>query len=427
MKRIDTVVVGAGQAGLALSRYLTRAREEHVLLERGRVGERWRSERWDSLSLLTPNRLNVLPGTRPHADPDGFLSRAGFVDYLDRYAASFSAPVREGVSVLDVSPLEDGFRVETDAGVWRAANVVLATGHADEPLVPAIAASAPRGLLQLQSSEYRAPDRLPRGGLLIVGAGPSGQQLAAELARAGRRVVLSVGRHARMPRRYRGRDIWYWLDAVGSLDHTIEDDPAERDESHSPGLVLSGANGGEPLDLGVLAALGVTVAGRLRGFSGRYALFAADLAAAVEDSEQRMRRVLGKIDRHVARLPAGEQPGTAHIAALTLPEGPGSFDLEAAGVSTVIWATGYRRSYPWLGVDVLGDDGELEHERGVTPVPGLYAVGLRFQHRRKSHLICGVGDDARYVAARIHERTVLVEEGLAATRLCGSRGLPRAG
>jgi putative flavoprotein involved in K+ transport len=407
MRTTDTVIIGAGQAGLALSRSLTSAGHEHVLIERGRIGERWRSERWESLSLLTPNWLNELPCSTPHADPDGFLSRSAFVDYLESYARSFSAPVKEGVSVLEVARARRGFRVATDAGLWSAGSVVLATGYADEPLVPAVAAAAPASLFQLHSSGYRSPAQLPPGGVLVVGAGPTGQQLAAELRRSGRGVVLAVGRHAWMPRRYRGQDIWHWLAATGSLDETIDDVPHERDASKSPSLTLSGANGGEQLDLAVLAALGVVVTGRLKGFSGRHALFADDLAATVEQADERMRRVLAKIDRHIA-LRSGGEIEAERIPEVRLPPGLRELDLHEAGVSTVIWATGYRRSYPWLSVDVRGDDGEIAHRRGVTAASGLYALGLRFQHRRKSHFIGGVGEDARYVAARILGRRLPV-------------------
>jgi putative flavoprotein involved in K+ transport len=399
----DTLVIGAGQAGLALSHYLTRAGHDHVLLERGRVGERWRSERWDSLSLLTPNWLNELPDSARHADPDGFLGRSAFVEYLGSYARSFSAPVQEGVSVLEVERARSGFRVRTDAGEWRARNVVLATGYADEPFVPATAASAPHSLRQLHSSRYRSPGRLPLGGVLIVGAGPSGQQLAAELRRSGRHVVLAVGRHARIPRHYRGQDIFHWLDVTGSLDQTLDDVPDERDPSKSPSLTLSGANGGEQLDLLTLAALDIVIAGRLKGFSGRYALFADDLETTVQESDRRMRSVLEKIDRHIDGRLGGELPDAERIPTVTLPRGPRTLDLERADVSTVIWATGYRRSYPWLNVDVLGDDGEIAHQRGVTTAGGLYALGLRFQHRRKSHFIGGVHDDAKFLASLILE------------------------
>ena len=406
MRTTGTIIIGAGQAGLALSRYLSGARHEHVLLERGRVGERWRSGRWESLSLLTPNRFSELPGFVPHAEPDGFLSRDAFVGYLEEYAGSFSAPVLEGVSVLQVAQApRGGFRVRTDSGAWSADTVVLATGYADEPLVPAVAAAAPDGLTQLHSSRYRSPGRMPPGGVLIVGAGPSGQQLAAELRRTGRRVVLAVGRHARMPRRYRGHDIWHWLTELGSLEDTLADVPHERSASRSPSLALSGAGGGEQLDLTSLAAAGVVVTGRLRGFSGRHALFADDLGTTVEESDRRMRRLLEKIDRHIDACRSSEPGAAEPIPPVRLPPGQRMVDLEAEEISTVIWATGYRRSYPWLDVDVLGDDGEIAQTRGVTAVSGLYTLGFRFQHRRKSHFIGGVSDDARFLATQILGRS----------------------
>jgi putative flavoprotein involved in K+ transport len=240
--------------------------------------------------------------------------------------------------------------------------------------------------------------------VLVLGAGPSGQQIAMELRRAGRPVVIAVGRHARMPRRYRGRDIWHWFDANGSLDQTLADVPRERGPFGSPSLALSGACGGEQLDLAVLAAAGVVVTGRLRGWSGRHALFAANLAASVEESEQRMRRVLAKIDRHIEASGGRGAPPSESIPPVELPHPPEMVDLAAAGISAVVWATGYRRSYPWLSVDALGEDGEIAHRRGITDVPGLYALGLRFQHRRSSHFIAGVGEDARYLATQILAR-----------------------
>jgi putative flavoprotein involved in K+ transport len=402
--RTGTVVVGAGQAGLALSRFLTRAGHDHVVLDRGRVGERWLTERWDALTLLTPAWLSELPGPIRHQDPDAFLGRLEFVDYLERYARSFSAPVHEGVSVLEVVQDGAGFAVETDAGRWLAHNVVVATGYADEPRVPAIAAAGPKGVLQLHSSDYRRPDLLPPGGVLVVGAGPSGQQLAAELRRAGRAVTIAAGRHAHMPRRYRGQDIWHWLAVTGHIDQTLDDAPHERDASQALSLVLSGAHGGERLDLGVLADLGVQVTGRLGGFVGSHALFGDGLGATVRATDSRQRRGLARIDWQIEELPHCERPRAQWIPPLQIPPGPRALDLDAANVSTVIWATGYGRSYPWLSIDVLGEDGEIEHTRGCTSVPGLYALGLRFQHRRKSHFIGGVGDDARFVAARILAR-----------------------
>ena len=325
MRETKTLIVGAGQAGLALSRYLTAAGHDHVLLERARVGERWRSERWDSLALLSPNWLNSLPGSQPHDDPDAFLSRQGFVDYLDRYARSFAAPVVEGVTVLSAEQRSGGFRVTTDAGEWHARNVVVATGWADVQKTPGLAASVPDGIAQLHSSAYRSPETLPAGGVLVVGAGPSGAQIALELRRAGRPVVIAVGSHARMPRRYRGRDIWFWLGQIGNLDERTDELADPEAAARAPSLVVSGANGGRMLDLGVLSDHGVIVAGRLDGFDRGRALFANDLAETTGEAERSMRQVLGQIDAHIDGSPcAREVPGPVPIPSSSCRRPPGA-------------------------------------------------------------------------------------------------------
>jgi putative flavoprotein involved in K+ transport len=398
----DTLVVGAGQAGLSLSHHLTRAGLRHVVLERGRIGERWRSERWDSLSLLTPNWLNRLDGGAAHADPDAFLAKGEFIDYLDRYARGHDAPVHEHVAVEAVERWRgNGFHVRTDAGAWRARRIVVATGDAAEPLVPAAAATAPAGLRQLHSSRYRNPAQLPPGGVLVVGAGPSGQQIAAELRRAGRDVVLAVGRHARILRRYRGRDIWHWIDGLGDLERSIDDVDDPVAAKRSPSLTLTGANGGEQLDLAVLQALGVAIVGRVRGFDGRRALLATDLRASLDDADRRLRRLLARIDAHIDTLPGVWPYAADRLAEISVAQPPDALDLERSCVSSVIWATGYRRRYPWLHVPSVDRRGEIVHRHGVTGVPGLYVLGLKFQRRRGSHFIGRVGADAAFLARRI--------------------------
>jgi putative flavoprotein involved in K+ transport len=402
MKRTGTLVIGAGQAGLSLSHHLTLARKPHVVLERGRVGERWRSGRWDSLTLLTPNWLNRLDGGRAHDDPDGFLSASGFVRYLADYARSRHAPVRERVAVTAVEQWRDGFRVATDDGVWHARSVAVATGDSAEPLVPTLAHSAPTWLRQLHSSDYRSPDVLAPGGVLVVGAGPSGQQIAAELHRAGRDVVLAVGRHTRAYRRYRGRDFFHWVDVLGDLERRL-DECADPDAARrTPSVPLSGANGGEQLDLAVLARLGVTLAGRVEGFDGNRVEFGSGRDQEIAAADTRLRRLVDRIDAHVeSELPgwAWEPEPVAPIHVTAAP--PAVLDLHTGGIRTVIWATGYRRDYSWLHVPVLDAAGELAHREGVTAVPGLVALGLKFQRRRASHFIGRVGADAAFLAGQL--------------------------
>ena len=398
MRRTGTLIVGGGQAGLAVSHDLARAGHDHVVVERGRIGERWRSERWDSLRLLSPNWLNRLPGEAPHADPHAFVSRDAFVTQLDAYARDFAGPVEEGVSVLSVRPAGDGFVVRTDDGAWHADEVVIATGDCDVPRVPEVAAAAPTDLAQIHAARYRAPEALPAGGVLVVGSGASGQQIALELRRAGRDVVLSAGRHTRMVRSYRGRDIFSWLSDTGALERRL-------DEIRDKARALAEANlalAHHHIDLGVVHAEGVRVTGRLSGFCGRHARFASDLPAVAAESDRRMFRALERIDGFIAERGI-DAPERETIERVALPEAPTWLDLEAAGIRSIVWASGYVRRYPWLEAPAVRRDGELLHRNGITPVRGLYVVGLRFQRRRASHFIGGVGADARFIAERIAE------------------------
>jgi putative flavoprotein involved in K+ transport len=389
---IDTVIVGAGQAGLALSHHLSRAGSEHVLLERGRVGQRWH-ERWDSLTLLSPNWMNRLPGVPAADDPDGFVSRRDVIAHLEAYARSFGAPVVEGVDVTRIERRGASFRVETTSGTWLARNVVVATGDAADPYVPF---AAPHEVASLHSADYRRPDLLPDGPVLVVGAGATGQQLALELAASGREVILAVGRHSRAPRRYRGRDIFDWLELLGDFDKSVDELPDLEAAKRVPLFPLSGANGGEDLGLDRLAALGVTVTGRLEHFDGRRAVFADDLAENVAAADARLGKVLRRIDAH----PLARRTDEAHPEPLVLPAGPRSLDLD--GFGAVVWATGFRRSYPWLHVNrALDARREIVHRHGATRSPDLFVLGLAYQSRRSSHFIGGVGRDAESIASRI--------------------------
>jgi len=403
MHTIDTVVIGAGHAGLAVSRLLTDARRDHVVIDRGRVAERWRTERWDSLHLLTPNWMTRLPGWyHGGSDPDGYLSAAGLVDHLERYAASFDAPVVGGITVQQLGEGPGGYRVVTDRGTWRARHVVIATGPHGVPRVPV----GLDGAEVLTANRYRNPARLAPGGVLVVGASASGLQIADELNRARRDVVLAVGGHSRVPRRYRGMDIFWWLESTGRLARTINDVPDAAAARREPSLQLVGrpGEGGQPpdLDLAALQGRGVRLAGRLQEMTGSQARFRPDLADHVAAADARMHRLLDAVDEYVDR--AGlttEVLEPVRPRRLVVPATLRSLDLAREGIGTVLVATGYRPDYPWLRLPITGPDGFIRQDRGVTAAPGVYVVGQRFQHRRDSGFIDGARHDARTVVQHL--------------------------
>lgn len=406
MQRSDVIIIGAGQAGLAMSHQLSQRGIDHVVLDRGRIAERWHSERWHSLKLLTPNRLSRLPGHAyegPH--PDGFMSRLEVIEFLEHYAARSGAPIQSHTRVQRVEAHGLGYRVATDRGEFTAAHVVLATGYCDLPAQPKAAAAL--RVQQLAANTYREPSTLAPGAVLVVGAAASGVQIADELARSGRAVTLAVGRHTRLPRRYRGTDIMNWLDRIGALDETTEDVrdlAASRDQ---PSLQLVGSEPPRDLDLSTLAQRGVRICGRLADASSTRVWFADNLACALRAADTKLQRLLRRIDTYVADSPAlSSVEAQAHPQPID-PSGMHSspvLDLAAEGFSTVIWATGFRRDYRWLHVPVLDARRELIHTRGITPAEGLYALGLGFQHTRKSSFIDGVGADADYIARHIAAR-----------------------
>ncbi|MBY5161013.1 flavin-containing monooxygenase [Salsipaludibacter albus] len=397
-----TLVIGAGQAGLALSHHLVVADHDHVVLDRGRIAERWRSERPDSFRLLTPNWINRLPGDRPPDDPHGFADRATVVDRFTDWATGFGAPVHTGTTVRTVRRRGRRWEVLTDRGRYEAEQVVVATGHMDRPTVPALAASLPPEVFQVHSSRYRNPALLPPGTTLVVGAGPSGQQIADELARAGRRVVLAAGTHHALRRRYRGSDVYHWMQVLGLLDRTVDTlpDPGAA-AARSRSSVLEA--GHEDLDLRRLHRHGVTVVGRLSGVDGGVLHFGGDLArdlAAADANAVRLRRL---VDEHVDRtgttapdedVPPPRVPRWAQSTVRSL-------DLRDRQVTSVVWATGYHRDWSWVQADVFGRSGEPIHWRGITAEPGLAFLGLRWLYRRDSGFIGGVGRDAAHLAERL--------------------------
>jgi putative flavoprotein involved in K+ transport len=406
MKRTDTIIIGGGQAGLAMSRSLADRGIDHAILERGRVGERWRSERWDSLRLLTPRWQSRLPGwLYKGQDANGFMTKSEFVNYLEDYMRSFSAPIHTGVTVLAVERDPAGFRVQTDAGVWRAPNVVIATGHCDRPNVPAMASALTRDITQISPTRYRNPQQLPDAGVLVVGASATGIQLASEIARSGRSVTIAVGKHTRLPRNYRGRDIMGWLDAMGVLTETTEEAWDIEASRRQPSLQLVGSDDHRSLDFNVLRQEGVRVVGRMTGAAGRRAYLANDLAQSVGRADAKLNELLDRVDRFIERKGLGAYfPVEDRPARVRTTGTPRVIDLAAEGIDTVIWATGYRREYPWLRVPVLDVRGELKHNGGVAMEPGLYAVGLNFMRHRNSSFIDGVGADANQLASHIYKR-----------------------
>jgi putative flavoprotein involved in K+ transport len=387
-----------------MSRCLLAAGLPHVVLERGRIGQRWRGERWDSLRLLTPRWQSRLPAF-PYegSDPDGYMTKDEVVAHLERYAKSFAAPVEEGVEVLALRRGPSGYRAETSRGVFEAPAVVIATGNCDVPAVPEAARSLPAALVQMTSTTYKRPGELPPGGVLVVGASATGVQLADEIHRSGRPVTLAVGRHTRFPRSYRGRDIMWWLDALGVLDETVIEVSNLAVARRLPSTQLVGRPDHATLDLPALLDRGIRLTGRFAGAKGSRLAFADDLAAQAAAADARLVRLLRRIDAFAARtgLERALEPRPRFRPFPWSYESPTELDVETDGLASVIWATGFKRLYPWLELPVLDSDGEIRHEGGVTPLPGLYVLGLNFLKRRNSSFLDGVGRDAFELAAHL--------------------------
>lgn len=400
MRRVTTVIVGAGHSGLAMSRHLARRSVDHVVLERGGVAHSWRTRRWDSLRLLTPNWMTRLPGFAYRGDdPDGYLTAAEVAALIEDYAVASAAPVLGGTTVTAVRPSGDGYVVQTDRGSWRAATVVVATGAAATPSGPTRAGGLPADVLVTTAAAYRNPDGLPPGEVLVVGASASGVQIADELRRAGRPVTLAVGEHVRVPRTYRGRDIYWWLDAAGLLDErydTVADLVRAR---HVPSMQLVGA--ARTVDLNALRAAGVRVVGRLAGAGDGRVHFSGSLANVCALADLKLARLLDGLDRWAAA--AGVDAEAPQRYAPTVPSGPPvlSTRLGPGGIGSVVLATGHRPDLAFLDARVFDRRGRVVHDGGVTAAPGLYLMGLPFLRRRRSTLIDGAAADARDLSAHL--------------------------
>jgi putative flavoprotein involved in K+ transport len=401
-EHVDVLVVGGGQAGVAMSEHLSTCAVPHLVLERARIAERWRSERWDSLVANGPAWHDRFPGMAfPDVAPDAFASKESVADYLCAYAQQIEAPIRCGVEVMDVRRHvgRPGFRIETSDGVFEADNVVAATGPFQRPVTPRIIAED-AALMQIHSSAYRNPQQLPQGAVLVVGAGSSGGQIADELVRAGKQVYLSVGPHDRPPRSYRGRDYVWWLGVLGKWD-AVAQEPGREHVTIS----VSGARGGHTVDFRRLAAQGIMLVGRAQSFTGGAMQFAPDLADNIARGDANYLSVLNEADAYIVRngLDFPEEPD-AH----TFDSNPRSvtdpvleLDLTQAGITAIVWATGFVADYGWLKVDVFDEHGGPKHQRGVAGEPGIYFLGLPWLSRRASSFLYGVWHDAKYLADHI--------------------------
>jgi putative flavoprotein involved in K+ transport len=400
----DVLIVGAGQGGLSVSWFLTKAGIAHRVLDRGGVAHAWKSHRWDSFCLVTPNWSINLPG-RPYtgSDPDGFMPRDDFVAYMQAWARDFGAPVEDNTEVTRITPEQDGFRLETNRGPRRARTVVVATATYQKPRLPSLAADLPADILQIHAEAYKNPDQARPGAVLVVGSGQTGCQVVEDFVRAGREVYLCVSRTGRLPRRYRGRDCIEWQREMGLLDRTPDmlEDPADRfiGDPH-----LTGRDGGSTVSIRGFEDRGVTLLGRLASVTGRRLHFASDLAANIAHGDQFAAQTRANIDVFIARTGRHAPPPTPdEMTDLPDPDRPSNpelaeIDLDAAGISTVVWATGFTFDFSWIDGLPVDDQHYPLTQDGQSPLAGLFFCGLNWMTRRKSGILYGVAQDAEEVA-----------------------------
>ncbi len=402
IEKVDTLIVGAGQAGIAMSEHLGNNGVPHLILEKNRVAEAWRSGRWDTLVANGPAWHDRFPNLEfTDLDADAFPAKERIADYLVDYATKVDAPIRTGVEVLGVQRTGGSavFTVETSQGVIEASNIVVATGAFQHPVIPPVVPDD-SGITQLHSFHYRNPDQLPEGAVMIVGAGSSGAQIADELRRAGRKVYLSVGPHDRPPRAYRGRDFVWWLGVLGMWDVAAQ----EPGKEHVT-IAVSGAYGGNTIDFRRLAGEGITLFGRTQSYKDGVLGFADDLGQNIANGDASYLSMLDAADAYIERtgidLPPDPDARNVFPDPDCLSNPVRDLDLAAAGITSIIWATGFRQDFSWMKVDAFDDQGRPRHQRGVSSEPGIYFLGLPWQSRRGSTFIWGVWHDAKYVADQI--------------------------